>query len=182
MDNETIKTIKSRRTTRSFNDKKISKEIIEQLLDCARLAPSAMNKQPWKFIVINNIELIKEMSDIIKTRVIDMFPKMQERAKTMKDPIFYGASLLVMILRPKADEWALFDCSAAAENMMLAARSLDIGSVPVGFARFLNEDKGIMAKLEIPEGYEQHITLALGYTEKWPETPDRNKDNVKWIS
>ncbi|MBD3313338.1 nitroreductase family protein [Candidatus Woesearchaeota archaeon] len=181
MDNETIKTIKTRRSTRGFNQKEISKDVVKELLECARYAPSAMNRQPWRFIVISDKELISEMSEHIKQKAIEKFPHVKERAESMKDPIFYGSGLLVMILRPKDDEWAMFDCSAAAENMMLAARSLEIGSVPVGFAKFLEDDKDIMAKLDIPEGYEQHITLALGYVDEWPEAPERSSDDTIWI-
>jgi nitroreductase len=181
MENETIKIIKSRRATRGFTDREISRDIINELLECARLAPSAMNKQPWRFVVITDKAVISMMSESIKSKVMEKFPKMQERAKTMKDPVFYGAVTLIMVLRPKGDDWAMFDCSAATENIMLAARSFEIGSVPIGFARFINEDKDVLAKLGIPEGYEQHITLALGYPEKWPEAPERNKDNAVWV-
>ncbi|MFO8016969.1 MAG: nitroreductase family protein [Candidatus Woesearchaeota archaeon] len=175
--NETIETIKARRSVRSFNDKPIPDGIIDELIECGRYAPSAMNQQPWRFMVIKDRDMIRQMSESIADEAKEKNPRIAERAGTMEDPIFYNAPLLIMVLRPKDDEWAKFDCSAAAQNMMLAARSLGIGSCAIGMAKLL-EGKDVMEKLDMPDGYEQHMTIAFGYTDEWPEAPERKKDNV----
>ena len=175
--NEAIRTIKSRRSVRSFNGRMVSDGIIDELLECGRQAPSAMNQQPWKFIVITDRKTIREMSGSIVEEAKQKNSRIADRAETMEDPIFYNAPLLIMILRPKDNEWAKFDCSAAAENIMLAARSLGMGSCAIGMAGLL-EGKETMKQLEVPEGHEHHITMALGYTDEWPEAPERKKEDV----
>ncbi|MFC1755428.1 nitroreductase family protein [Thermoproteota archaeon] len=179
--NETIDTIKSRRSIRKYNDKPISKEIINKLLECAILAPSARNRQLWRFIVVTDRNLIKEMSDSIMDEAVQASSITKERKKTMEDPIFYKAPVLVLVLKPKDYEWAKFDCSAASQNMMLAAKSLGIGSIALGKGDMISSKKDIITKLDIPKDHDIHIVLAFGYTDEWPEAPERKNPDVKWI-
>lgn len=181
--NETIKTIKSRRSVRTYKDKTIEKEKINEILECGLMAPNARHLQPWKFIVVTDKNLIKEMSKRIRDKVIDnpKYSFIKKRAETKEDAIFYSAPLLVFILGDKNNHWATMDCSMAAENMMLAAKSLGIASCPIGMARFIKDEKDIIEKLDFPESYELVLTLVFGYADKEPAAKERNKDVVKWI-
>ncbi|PIN85869.1 nitroreductase [Candidatus Woesearchaeota archaeon CG10_big_fil_rev_8_21_14_0_10_44_13] len=176
--NETIRTIKSRRSIRGFNDKPISKDIIEEIIECGRYAPSAMNRQLWKFVVIDNKDAINDIRDSIIDDALKANPKVKERMKSMKDPLFYNSSLIIIVLGPKDDKLAYFDCAAAAQNMMLAARSLGVGSCPIGTGRLIINKKSLVDKLKIPDDYEIVITLTFGYSDAEPKAPERKRDNI----
>lgn len=181
--NEAIRAIKERRATRSYKGKPIEKEKIKEIVECGLWAPSARNMQTWKFIVVTNKDLIKEMGKRIQAKVIDnpRYSFVKERAKTREDAIFYSAPLVIFILGDKSNHWSTIDCSLAAENMMIAAKSLGIASCPIGMASFVKEEKDIVKHLGFPENYELILTLTFGYPDESPEPKERNKDVVKWI-
>ena len=181
--NETIKTIKERRAVRAYKDKPIEKEKINEIIECGYWAPSARNLQPWKFIAVTNKELIKEMGKRLQDKLINnpRYPFVKERAKTKEDAIFYSAPLVVFILGEKDSRWSTMDCSFAAENMMLAAKSMGIGSCPIGMARYIKDEKDIIGKLGFDENYELILTLVFGYADEKPAAKERNNDVVKWI-
>ena len=113
---ETIETILSRRSVRSYTDQPVSDEIITLLLKAAMQAPSAGNAQPWHFIIIKDKLLLKEI------------PKFHKTA-----PMVANAPAAIVIcadlnLEKYPGCWVL-DCSAAAENLLLAAHDLDLGAV-----------------------------------------------------
>lgn len=197
--NEIIKNIKERRSVRAFMDKPVPKEVIETLIDCARHAPSAMNAQPWKFIVIQNRELIKEASERVKknamfylriwplTGVISPSFWKKEFRKHVKpymesknDVIFYNAQCVVLITAKETMNSKL-DCSCAAQNIMLAAHSLGIGSCWIGFARFLERDNEMMKKLGVEKGKKIVAAIVLGYPKIKPKAPERKTDNLLFI-
>ncbi len=181
--NETIKIIKERRSIRAYKDKPIEEEKIQEIVECGLMAPNAKHLQPWKFIVVTNKDLIKEIAKRVQDKVIDnpRYSFVKERAKTKDDVIFYNAPLAIFILGEKDSRWAKLDCSYAAENMMLAAKSLGLGSCPIGMARYLTEEKDLVQKLDFDENYELIITLVFGYPDEKPEPKERNKDVVEWV-
>ena len=96
--NETIKTIKERRSVRTYKDKPIEKEKINEILECGLMAPNARHLQPWKFIVVTNKDLIRETAKRVQDKVIDnpRYPFVKERLKTKEDAIFYSAPLVIL--------------------------------------------------------------------------------------
>ena len=84
------------------------------------MAPSAMDKQPCRFIVIEDRRKMAEISEAVKGSMgaFGSFVRMGERSKVIKDLVFHGAPLLILIAAEK-DEWAPLDCALAAQNMML---------------------------------------------------------------
>lgn len=181
--NEAIKAIKERRAVRTYKDKPIEKEKIKEIIECGLWAPSARNLQTWKFIVVTDKNLIKEMGARIQNKVIDnpRYSFVKERAKTKEDAIFYSAPMAVFILGNKDNKWSIIDCSLAAENMMIAAKSLGIASCPIGMARYIKDEKDIVKKLNFPESYELVLTIAFGYADENPVAKERKKDAVNWV-
>ncbi|MDP2911639.1 MAG: nitroreductase family protein [Candidatus Omnitrophota bacterium] len=163
--------IKSRRSIRKYLDKPISKEIIDKLIEAAKWAPSGMNEQPWGFIVVQDKALIKELSGRsipYINKMIEENPKFIGYKKRMavKDfSIFYHAPCVIIILGKKDIFSYQNDCAMAAQNMMLAASSMDIGSCWVGMMNVLNEDKWFREKFQLPDNYRVVAPLALGYFE-----------------
>jgi len=194
---ETLKTIYERRAVRKYMDKSVDHEIIEKILEAGRMAPSAMNKQPWKFYILTNKETIKSFSkeiakialkdfikagpkQIIKTVVnllhfshgIDLFKS--------PDPVFHGAPVVIFITAPGDNEWAALDIGMCSQNMMLAAKSLGLDSCPVGFGKYVEQTK-IFPKLQVPSSEKVHLAIILGYGNETPEVHERISDNVLFI-
>lgn len=195
--NKVLDNIRNRRSIRKYKDKAIPKAIIKQIIEAGRYAPSSHNSQPWRFIVITNKKLIRELSDMIKEwykHLLKLAPLAsfnkslkrlaeagKQRVESDKDMFFYDAPLLVLICaEPKG--FALVDCSCAAQNMMLAARSLGIGSCWIGFADRAFVSKKLMDKAGVPKGLKVMASLVFGYPLKFPGIVSRKEeaDIVKW--
>ncbi len=198
--NNVIDNIMNRRSVRRYNDKSVSKAIIEQIIEAGRFAPSSHNSQPWRFVVITDRKLIKELSDMVKKWYRNLLrlsavlkfnksiKKISESAKkrvtTDKDLFFYDAPLLILICaEPKG--FALVDCACAAQNMMLAARSLGIGSCWIGFADRAFRSRKLLDKAEVPKELKVMASLVFGYPLSFPDSIVERKeeaDVVKWIN
>ena len=201
-DNQTLETIITRRSTRQYTDKEIPKETLKKIIQAGRYAPSAENHQPWKFIVITNKSTIQNLSQDIKTQLKSILKKrsvLKLKYKELKneqtlrmlagaalapsDVIFFDAPALVFIVTKKHryyDE----SCACCAQNMMLAAHSLGVGSCWIGLANFLELDKNAIETLEIPEDHHISAALIFGYPEKKNAKPAIRKvtsDIIKWI-
>ena len=196
--NDTIKTIFERRAIRKYKEKAVSKEIIEQIIDAGRIAPSAMNRQPWKFYVVTSKEDIKLFSHEIAKQGLKTIPKtgIKEAVKSIvtgitnlshgidfllsKDPVFHEAPVVIFITAPKDNEWAVLDIGICSQNMMLAAKSLGLDSCPIGFGKFVEKTKSY-SKLNIPSDERVHLAIIIGYGDEKPEVHKRKKDNVFYI-
>ena len=196
--NDVIKTIYERRAVRKYKDDAVSKELIEKILDAGRMAPSAMNRQLWKFYIVTSKEDIKLFSgEIVKEgmkSIAEMSLKKVAQAVvsgithlshgidflTTKDPVFYGAPVVIFITAPKENEWASLDIGMCCQNMMLAAKSLGLDSCPIGFGKFVEKAKDY-SKLRIPETEQVQIAIISGYGNEKPEIHERKKDNAFWV-
>ena len=197
-----IDAIKGRRSVRSFEEKRVDREIIEEILQAGRYAPSAENRQPWRFIVITNKEMMDDLSRLIKNEIKKLIKhrfikgfsikelKEEDTLKFLyavayseKDVIFYNAPVLIFIVT----ENRLFNdesCACCAENMMIAAHALGLGSCWIGFASILGLNKEIKRKIGIPKGHHISAALVFGYpkTKKQRIAPRKSGlDILKWI-
>jgi nitroreductase len=197
--NNVINNIKNRRSIRRYLDKPISKEIVEQIIDCGIYAPSSHNSQPWNFTVLGSKKVIDELSDEISRwyssllkigkplsfikKVKSAVNAMRKRVDSEKDLFFYHAPV-VIIIHARSGEFSRQDCACAAQNMLLAARSLDIGSCWIGFCDIaLNRSKKLRKKVNIPVSHKVIGTIAFGYTEKFPASAlPRKKFSIDWIN
>ena len=107
---------------------------------------------------------------------------MRRRVESEKDLFFYHAPCVIIIHAPDKKFFPQ-DCAIAAQNIMLGARSLDIGSCWIGFSDImLNRSRKLKTKLNIPNNHKIMATIALGYPMKFPEKALPRKDcDVNWI-
>lgn len=194
---ETLKTIYERRAVRKYKDQPVDTGMIEKILDAGRMAPSAINKQPWKFYILTDKETIhsfsKEIAKIAAKDFIKSGPK--QIIKTIAslfhfshgadlfriaDPVFYKAPVVIFITAPKDNEWALLDIGMCAQNMMLAAKSMGLDSCPVGFGKYV-EHAAIYSRLKVPSSERVELAVILGYGNETPDVHPRNRDNVFFI-
>jgi nitroreductase len=195
--NETLKIIYERRAVRKYKRKQVEKSLIEDVLNAGRMAPSAINKQPWKFYVLTNEETISEFSKeiskvaikgVIKTGLKGIIKTIKEFLHfshgadffNAKDPIFHGAPVVIFVTSPKNDEWAALDIGMACQNMMLAAKSLGLDSCPVGLGKFVEQVKDF-PKLNIPGSEMIHLAVILGYGDEKPQATERVQNNSVFL-
>lgn len=183
MENKVLETIMNRRSTRKFKDVQVENEILKKILDAGIQAPTAMYSEPWHFTVIQNKELIKHMSDVSKIFMKDSENDHVREMSDKLDNIFYNAPTVVVVSGKSDISSAIIDCSAAIENMILAAESLDIGSVWIGLVRYFFDQEEEVKKLHIPEGYIPNFAVAFGYKDyKQALGPSkRNKNVINYI-
>lgn len=171
--NEVINNILTRQSIRDFTDKKISIEELKLLVEAARHAPSGKNKQLWKFTVVQNPDMIKELAAVI--------------AKVLNkgnDYNFYAPNALIIASNDKDDNLGEADCACALENIFLAANSLGIGSVWINQFRGICDEpeiRKVLDKIKLPSNHIIWGVAALGYPGIKDEKKIKRVDVVEWI-
>lgn len=163
---DALEMISRRRSIRKYRDKEIDYDKIDVLLRSAMYAPSAINEQPWHFIVVKDNSSLQELSEILS------YGKMLSQA---------AAAIVVCadknLCKTKEDFWVQ-DCSAATQNILLAATAMGIGSVWLGV--YPNEDrvKAISDYFGVPDNVVPFNVISLGYPREegaLKEVPERFK-------
>jgi len=154
----------SRRSIRKYSGEEVSDLIVKDIIKAGMYAPSAMNTQPWHFVV---------MRDQAKfDGIIDVHP----HSRMLKD-----ASVAILVCRDKTMEhlpnYGTQDCAACTQNMLLATHALGLGAVWLGiFPRKERVDK-IISLLKLPEHIEPFSLISIGYPGEVKEIPDRYKND-----
>jgi nitroreductase len=180
--NEVLKVIKSRRSIRNYRQEQISQESLDSIIEAGTYAPTAHNDQPWHFTIIQNQDILHHINKTTKEAMTKSEVEWVRKMGSKPDfQLTYDAPTLIIVSgRKDAMAWSA-DCAAAIQNMLLAAESLNIGSVWLGLLRFFFEKDEEVNKLEIPEGYEPYYGVALGYKGKEYAAPKRNLNVVNYI-
>lgn len=177
--NAVIENIKKRRSIRRYLPEQIKETELNEIIEAGTYAPSAHNEQSWHFTVVQNKELIDFIS--VKTKEsmaeseVEWIVKM---SKNEKLHIFYNAPTVIIVSGKEEAFSSIVDCSAATQNMILAAESLDIGSCWNGLIKYFFKYKDEMSKLNIPEGYTPFYAVSFGYKQVSPTRPIERKKNV----
>nr|WP_314466324.1 nitroreductase [uncultured Clostridium sp.] len=154
MNNPVLKAIADRRSIRAYQPQQITKEQLEALLTAAEQSPSANDVQPWHFSVVQNTDILGELS--IETN----------SHYNREDDAFYGASTVIFLSYSETDEdWACYDCGIAAQTIALAAHSIGLGSVIIGLTKpAFNGERGEYFKnlLKFPDSNNFTVAIAIG--------------------
>ena len=92
----------------------------------------------------------------------------------VKPGFFYGAPLVIIIIAPKDNSWAPVDAGLAAQNIMIYAASVDLGTVFIGMAKFIEKDKNLMKSLHIADNMAVVATIICGYPAENPEPREKH--------
>jgi nitroreductase len=184
-----FRTIGERRSIREYEEREVPEEVIRRLIDIGVQAPTGLGIQPWKFVVVRDKALMREVSDYCKAALIEdsegttdeNIQRFVSLLSQKEFNIFYNAPVLIAILGAVEDDMSAVDCTLCAENMMLAAWSIGIGSCWIGSASIVNEDPDLMERLAVPEEYDLVAPLIFGYPAKVPEKPERREPDITWI-
>ncbi len=186
---EAIDAIMTRRSVRKFENRQIPDAILEKIIKAGTYAPSALALQPWGFVVVQDQAFLNRVSDYCKPIMIshmkDAHDGMSDAFRALLESkdysIYYHASTVIMIIGKTGSRFREIDCSLCAENMMLAAHALGIGSCWIGSTEVAYGNKELMAGFLIPGGYSPVGTIVFGYPEEKPEAHDKQAPLVTWV-
>lgn len=162
---EFFEVIKTRKSVRGYKDKKVDDDKIKYVLECARLAPSWMNKQCWRFVVVQNKSIIEEIAKT--TTVINKWLRtVPVIIIACADPLLSG--------KINDIEYYKIDVSIAMEHIILAANDIGLGTCWIGG---FNEQK-IKKLLEIPPRIRVIALTPLGYPKENRSISEKGKSMI----
>ena len=185
--NQTIETILTRCSVRRFESKPVAREVLDQILKCGDSGPSGANNRAWRYVVVQDAgfksKLIERSMPIYKKwleKMPDRFKALRVETDKAPDPIYYGASVIVFVIGKGFTQDS--DCPIACQNMMLAARSLGVGSCWVHIGQLVTADPEVRTSLEIVEGEKVFGPIILGYPKDgFSEPGNKPPLPVKWL-
>lgn len=148
---DALQAILTRRSIRAFGSQLLTEEQVEQLLSAAMSAPSAGNQQPWQFIIIRERVRLDELAEILP------YGKMLHQA-----PLGIVVCGDTRLEQYKKDYWML-DCSAATQNILLAAHALGLGAVWIGVFPVAERVQRVSLACDLPGYIIPHCVVAVGY-------------------
>jgi len=163
---EAMEAILSRRSIRRYTGEPVPKEVIIELLEAAMSAPSASNEQPWQFVIIDD------------RRILDEIPKFHPYAHMLKEASWTIAVCGDLNLEMMSGYW-IQDCSAATQNILIAANAKGLGAVWLGVYPNEERAKTVQKLLGLPEHVIPLCFISIGYpAEKKPPSNRYNASRV----
>jgi nitroreductase len=157
---KTLEAIHTRRSIRKYADRPVPKELVTEMLRAAMSAPSAVNAQPWIFIVVDDRKLLDEI------------PTFSPYANMCR-----GAPLAILVCGDltleKVPGYWVQDCSAATQNLLLAAHDVGLGVVWTGIYPMKDRVEGFRKTFGLPENVIPLALVPVGYPNQNPGTEDR---------
>ena len=162
--------IAKRRSVRSYQPGHVDESGLRSLLEAAVWAPSARHEESWAFAVVQDVKLLKRISDRAKELLAevnhrDHWPLSQPGIERFSDPgfnIFYNAGTLIVICGTQSGPYVAADCWMAAENLMLAACAADLGTCVIGLAVAALNDPQVKAEMGIPAAMTAIVPIIVG--------------------
>jgi len=195
-ENFVIENIKSRRSTRDFRQESIPEGIVDKIVEAGSFAPSALNRQPWRFVVIGQEAMIKELSAVVRKKLKALYKlvpilrflikdfrderfvnALKKTASSEEDTVFYSAPLIIFVANDTRYGATNMDCVLTCQNMMLAAHSMGIGSCFIGRTKAI--PKGLLRKkFNLPGHYDFNACVAFGYPKEARKTASARKSDA----
>jgi nitroreductase len=163
---ETLDAIFTRRSIREYTSQMIPEDLVHEILAAAMQAPSAGNQQPWHFILVTERKQLDALADELP------FGKMLKAASL-------GVVVCVDLELEKYSGFWVQDCSAATQNLLLAAHARGLGAVWVGVYPVEERVESLKQVLGLPEQVVPLCVVPLGYPATKPEPPGRRYDKTR---
>jgi nitroreductase/cold shock CspA family protein len=180
---DVTRAIYGRRAIRAYTQEPVSRHAVERLIDAAVQAPSAMDLEPWSFAVVEGAERLRRFSDLAKQAIPQaVLETLGGRLRaTLADPnynIFHGAPVLIVICATSDESQAEEDCCLAAQNLMLAAHAIGLGTCPIGFARPWLRLPETKKELNIEANHIPVLSVVVGHPAECPAGPGRRAPTI----
>lgn len=183
--------IYERRAIRVYSGEAVSRSQLDALIDAAIHAPSAINAQPWAFVVVKEAGLLDRYAEEAKALLLAVpappevtnsgLPDLDRLRQMVAEPgysLFHGASTLIVIYATSAG--GVPDCFLAAQNLMLGGWALGLGTCPIGLATPLFNREAIKKELDIPPDWRAALPIAVGHPSGAVAPTPRRPAIVKW--
>lgn len=174
--NKVVENIMARRSIRKYKAEPVSREILTHIMECGINAPNGQNKQSWEVRIVDNPQLLEEMSQAMAD---------SHQGSEFAKGCFRGAPAMVFIARDLSYDFSAYDCGLMAQNIMLSAWSMGVGSICLGSpVRFLTDNelcKPYVEKLNFSDGYELALCVGLGYADESPDAKPRDMGKVTFV-
>lgn len=161
---ETLEAIRTRRSIRKFKSAAVPDDLIKKILEAAMYAPSARDTQPWHFILVTNKNILHKI------------PRIHPHANMV-----YEAPLAILICGDtnieSIPEYLAVNCSAATQNLLLAAHDLGLGGVWLGLYPRKERMEPLVQMFELPKNIIPISLVAIGFSNEIHETPERFKQS-----
>jgi len=177
--------LEKRRSVRDYEDREVPLDLIKELIEDCTKAPNAGNMQLWRFIIINNKEFMKKLSDASKQTVLDEIEKnpdspmkgYQAVLSNKDHNVFHNAPALVYFVGSAKGATIPMDCSLAASYFMLSAASRGLGTCWVAQGAMFR-DKELFDEIGLPENYRIVAPIILGYPKVIPDMVPRKEPKI----
>lgn len=155
-----LELIRRRQSDRKYSSQPVEKEKLDRIIEAGRMAPSACNAQPWKFIVVTNQEIISNIAEAASAKIIGMNSFVAE------------ATVLLVVVREQANfsskvggtikkkDYSLIDIGIASENICIQAAAEGLGSCMLGWF----DENHVRKILDIPRSRRVELIITLGYS------------------
>ncbi|MGB4813352.1 MAG: nitroreductase family protein [Methylophilaceae bacterium] len=170
VDMSIFETLLARRSVRQYKAREVGQDVVHSLLEAAVHAPTAVHQEPWGFVVIQDKKQLKHLSDTakplfvsaIELRTLHTGHEMENFGQDEFN-IFYNAGTLILICGTADAPFVEADCWLAAENLILAACAMGLGSCVIGSALLALNMADIKHALGVPSGYSVVAPIIIGY-------------------
>jgi len=183
---ELLEAINGRRSVREYTDAPVGDTLLRELIEAAIQAPSAINQQPWCFVVVREPSRLAHISDQAKAHLLkaSLGAPAHPFRDMLNDPkfhIFYHAPVLVVIAAAQPTDWAVEDCALAAQNLMLAAHATGLGTCWIGFAQHWLTTADGKEAVGLPLTYIPVAPIIIGHPRRKPAPVPRKAPNIRWL-
>ncbi|MBI3564053.1 MAG: nitroreductase family protein [Elusimicrobia bacterium] len=160
--------IRLRRSVRAYAPRPVDEPTVRRLLDAAVHAPTAMHEEPWAFAVIQDRAVLKRLSDKAKETLDEVAHRLRPHASPADhvfippENVFYDAGTLIVVYGRPMGPFVAADCWLAAENLMLAARAMGLGTCVIGLAVPALNAPEWKAELGVPAELTAYAPIVVG--------------------
>lgn len=185
---DVLEAIRGRRAVRDFHDLPLSRSDIEAVLDDAVWAPSSINRQPWRFIVLEGRDSLAAAAADARAYLLKQAqdepaaPGLRALVEQPGFNMFYDAPALVVVCATEVDDFARTDACLAAATLMLSAQAKGLGTCWVGLAEAWLNQPDVKAALTIPSGHRAVAPILIGKPAIVPAAPPRRPPSMTFAT
>jgi nitroreductase len=188
--NAVIDAIRTRRSVRSYESTGIPRDVLTTIIQAANQAPSGMNMQPWRFVVVENKELKQALVETAVPNSIRYLEPLKEtnparyqnimkRYDELEDPVYYSAPAIIFVIG--SGPYAQDSCPLACANLMLAAHSLGLGTCWVKLGSLVTDNPRVVEALGMRQGEQIFGPILVGYPKGHTPAPAKREPVIQWI-